>query len=493
MNNNDQSLDISNSYKQILYDIDHNKYYLKYENDKTLYNSNIFGMKTPKQYSSNIIISAYKDRILSNSMDKINFKVDNSLYHPQTNRFEGYTQFPRPLVVPFTNIAQPETRKYLYETMLKIKNDFVIQKNKDIFTKKLNRGLHYYTGTIHNLSDNKNKNLFLKKINECLQKEEEAKNMDKQQSMEEREIRALKNIKKKLVSNSTNVIFGRKLKPPNKKFIQKFKINYNVYFRNPIEKLKEIKTEKKDYFKDLYKILNKDEVKQFLNSTNNKATNVRRINKSINKSIQPKIKNIRYILSGHKLLNNRNQTKETKETVLNDENTNIENSIEQSKDLLDNINLIEKDYIKELSNQKNNFFSTIEKNCKNNYEHLISKENEPNKIKSYSLDNKSKVNDGYENIHPISNFYRNFKLEKKLLTGYIQPIIKEEIKIRKGILKYKSFIDTYKKEIELYKKVNPIRCKINEEKEEKELKYLLKKLEKARELNPANFKNVNIK
>ena len=250
MNDNDQSLDISNSNKQILYDIDHNKYYLKYENDKTLYNSNIFGMKTPKQYSSNIIISAYKDRILSNSMDKINFKVDNSLYHPQSNRFEGYTQFPRPLVVPFTNIAQPETRKYLYETMLKIKNDFVIKKNKDIFTKKLNRGLHYYTGTIHNLSDNKNKNLFLKKINECLQKEEEAKNMDKQQSMEEREIRALKNIKKKLVSNSTNVIFGRKLKPPNKKFIQKFKINYNVYFRNPIEKLKEIKTEKKDYFKE---------------------------------------------------------------------------------------------------------------------------------------------------------------------------------------------------------------------------------------------------
>ena len=46
--------------------------------------------------------------------------------------------------------------------------------------------------------------------------------MDKQQSMEEREIRALKNIRKKLVSNSTNVIFGRKLKPPNTKFIQKF-------------------------------------------------------------------------------------------------------------------------------------------------------------------------------------------------------------------------------------------------------------------------------
>ena len=491
MNNNNQSLDISHTNKQILYDIDRDKYYLKYENNNKLYNSNLFGIKTPKQYSSNITLSSYKDRILSHSMDKINFNVDNSLYRPQPNRFEGYTQFARPLVFPFTNIAQPETRKYLYETMLKVKNDFVTQKNKNIFTKKLNRGLHYYTGSINNISDTKNKNLFLKKINDCLQKEEDAKNMDKQQSMEEREIRALKNIRKKLVSNSTNVIFGRKLKPPNKKFIQKFKINYNVYFRNPIEKLKEIKTEKKDYFKDLYKTLNKDEVKQYLNLMNNKdkAINERRINKSI----QPKIKNIRYILSGHKLPNNRYQTKETKETVLNDDITNIENSVEQSKDLLDNINLIEKDYINELSNQKNNFFSTIEKNCKNNYEHLISKENEQDKINSYSLDNKLKINNGYENIHTISNFYRNFKLEKKLLTGYVKPIIKEEIKIRRGVMKFKSFIDTYKKEIELHKKVNPIRCKINEEKEEKELKYLLKKLEKARELNPAKFKNINPK
>ena len=170
MNNNNQSLDISHTNKQILYDIDRDKYYLKYENNNKLYNSNLFGIKTPKQYSSNIILSSYKDRILSHSMDKINFNVDNSLYRPQPNRFEGYTQFARPLVFPFTNIAQPETRKYLYETMLKVKNDFVTQKNKNIFTKKLNRGLHYYTGSINNISDTKNKNLFLKKINDCLQK-----------------------------------------------------------------------------------------------------------------------------------------------------------------------------------------------------------------------------------------------------------------------------------------------------------------------------------
>ena len=160
---------------------------------------------------------------------------------------------------------------------------------------------------------------------------------------------------------------------------------------------------------------------------------------------------------------------------------------------MDNNNSREKDYINELSNQKKNLFNTIEKNSKNNYEHLLSKENESNKINSNSSDNRVKINDEYETIHTFSNIYKNFKLEKKLIKRYVKPLIKEEIKIRRGIMKFKSFIDTYKKEIELYKKVNPIRCKLNEEKEQKEMKYLIKKLEKARELNPDKFKIINSK
>ena len=47
-------------------------------------------------------------------------------------------------------------------------------------------------------------------------------------------------------------------------------------------------------------------------------------------------------------------------------------------------------------------------------------------------------------------------------------------------MKFRSFIETYKKELELYKLVNPIRYKLSEEKEQKEIKYLKKKLEKNR-------------
>ena len=408
-----QTLDIYKPNKQILYDIDHNKYFLKYENDTKLYNSNLFGIKTPKEYCSNIILSSYKDRILSHSMDKINFKVDNSLYRPQSNRFEGYTQFARPLVVPFTNISQPQTRKYLYETISKLKNDFVIEKNKNIFDKKLNKGLHYYTGTISNISDIKGKNLFLKKINECLKQEEDAKNMDKAQSMDEREIKSLINIKKKLMSNSTNLIFGRKLKPPNTKFIQQFKINYNIYFRNPIEKLKTLKTEKKDYFKDLYQALNKDEVKEYLSSINPKTT----LNNNMFNILKSKKKNYRYLFGTYNS-ENLTQTKTTKETNVFDDKDNS-SSLEQTKCLFENNDSTNKDYLDILNSKRDNIFDSMENNASKNYKHLFSKDYEQKKQFS-SFDNKDMVSGDKIDIRTLSIINKNYKLEKKLLKDILR-------------------------------------------------------------------------
>ena len=179
--------------KEILYDMDLNKYYLKYENNSKLFNSNIFGVNTPQTFSSPKILGSYKERVLSHSMDKINFKVDKSLYRPQSKRFEGYTQFPRPLVVPFTNVSQSQTRKYLYENIGKIKNVFLTPKNKTIFAQKLNQGLDFYTGTINNIADNKNKKKLIKKINECIAEEEKAIEYNREKTMEDRELRSLRN------------------------------------------------------------------------------------------------------------------------------------------------------------------------------------------------------------------------------------------------------------------------------------------------------------
>ena len=472
-----QMLQIFKPRKEILYDTDHGRYYLKYENDNKLYNSNLFGNKNPHTFN-NIVLGSYKDRIISHSMDKINFKVDNSLYRPQPNKFEGYTQFARPLVIPFTNVTNPQAKKYLNDTISKVENVFLTPKNKTIFEHKFNQGLDFYSGTINNTTSAKGKNLFLKKINECLIKEKNEKNyFNKGKSLEDSELRALKYIRKKIMSNSKNIVYGRKLKQPSKKFIHKFKINYNIYFRNPIKKLKSVKTEKKEYFKDLYEILNKEKVKQYLNSLQPHTT----LNNSIKNISQEKIKKIRDILSANKSVN-KSQTKETKETILFDDKNN--NLIDQSKCLFDNNYLISKDYFDNFISKRENLFSTIENNSSKNYEHLISKDNEENK-KFYSMDNNSKLINEKIDIRTLSIMIRNYNLEKKLLPGYVEPTIKEELHLRKGIVKYRPFINLYKKEMELYKMVNPIRYKLSEEKEEKELKYLKKRLAKNREINSA--------
>ena len=472
-----EALEFNKPRREILYETDRNKYYLKYENDRKLYDSNIFGKKAP-QMLTNTVLPTYKERILSHSMDKINFKIDNTLYRPQHNRFEGYTQFARPLVIPFTNVTQKQMRKYLNDTINKIEKSYLTPKNKTIFQQKLNQGLGFYTGTINDMSDTKGKNLFIKKINDCLKKVANEKNNNNEKSMEDSEIRALRNLKKKLVSNSTNLIHGRKLKQPSKKFIHKFKINYNIYFRNPIQKLKQMKTDKKDYFKDLYKTLNKAEIKQYLDFVNNKTPKNDKIS-----SKEPKIKkNYRYILSAHKP-GNKSQTKETRETCLFEDKDNA--LLEQSKCLLDNNSMSPKDYLDKLRTKRDNFFSTIENNCSKNYKHLLSDEYESNEMYS-SLDDKLKNSNDTIDIRTFSVMNKNYKLEKKLLTGYIKPEEKEELHFRKGIIRYKPFINIYKKELELYKMVNPVRYKLSEEKEEKEMKYLKKRLEKSREISSAN-------
>ena len=103
--------------------------------------------------------------------------------------------------------------------------------------------------------------------------------------------------------------------------------------------------------------------------------------------------------------------------------------------------------------------------------------------KSDLFDDDDKDNSSHIEIKNNDTLYNHCKLEKKLLLGYKQPAEKKEIILRKSLPKFKPFINTYRKELELYKKVNPLVHKFNEEKEQKELEYLKKQLEKNREIS----------
>ena len=69
-----------------------------------------------------------------------------------------------------------------------------------------------------------------------------------------------------ILSNSINFIFGRKLKKPDDKFFTQFKINYNVYFKNPLNKNllsnKGNEIDDKKFFEEFYKTFNKKKCKK---------------------------------------------------------------------------------------------------------------------------------------------------------------------------------------------------------------------------------------
>jgi hypothetical protein len=273
--------------KQIIYDIDQDKYFLKEKENNKLYESNQYGQKKAKINIPQTGFANYNERILTKSIDKINFNIDESLYRPQSLRFDGYSQFPRPLILPFSNVTSIKLRNNIIEKLKKTNRYFTTYKNKKILNKKLNKGLSFYTGTI-NIANTKNKKKLLDKINGALSADERRNifNTNKEK-LNNHKKNALKHLKNKLLSNSTNKIFGRKLKRPDSKFNLRFRINYNIMFNNPIKnnKLKSYENEidSKLYYEELYRILNKKNITKSLNLSGEKK--ITEIEDNINNNI----------------------------------------------------------------------------------------------------------------------------------------------------------------------------------------------------------------
>ena len=440
------------SEKQILFDIDKGKYYLKNNDNIKIIESNLFGKKKAQVNIEQTGIAKYSNRINTNSIEKLNFKIDNSLYHPQTSRFEGYSQFPRPLITPFANsVSKTKLQKNLIKEITKTDAILTVQKNKNVLNKKTNEGLPYYSGTINNLVNTKNREYVLKKINDGL-----TANKNLLQKRDKTMDNILNKLKKNIMTNSTNTIFGRKLKKPDNKFVEQFNINYNIYFNYPIKKQrnKNVEKDSKVYFRDLYEALNKDRVKKKLNMRKKKEN-------AMNSDIKNKSKNESN--SFHKNV--------IKEYVYHTPRNNIVQQNENNK-------MINTDQrvIQNYCHDKNrNYLDTIMKN-KNKFNTVYKLREKYDNLSSN--DKKEEMS----SIRTLTNIYQKCNLEKKLLNGFIKPIIKE-VHFRKTVPKYNSAANIYKKEMELYKIVNPIRHKLDEERKMKELKLIQEKLEKERDFD----------
>ena len=487
---------LHNPNKELFFDLDKDNYYLKYENNIRLYQSNVLGLKQPKINVHQTGFAKYKDRILHNTIEKLNFKIDDSIYHPQSLRFEGYSQFPRPLIIPFSNISKVKLQKNLIKDLRKTENIFTTNKNKDLLDVKTNEGLSFYSGTINNIVNTKNKKIVLNKINEALSFEEKKNIFSTKEKMKNSEIIAIKKLKNNILSNSTNTIFGRNLKKPDEKFITQFKINYNVYFKNPIKKSKlknlETETDKNNYFEELYDTLNKKRVQKILNSPKKKLflqidedkNNVKHYQTIYNKKEQ-KNKDEK-VLSAPSLI----KEEKNKESLSTDQINNKNEEIKSNDKVKDIKNYFDSLYL----NKNKNKFKTLEYESKTKYKELLSEENEYKIKDNIFLDKKTRnnKNNNLMNIRTMSDLHKNLNLEKKLLVGYVKPKIIQRI-YRRAVPKYKSSLNIYKKEWDLIKLVNPIKYKLDEEKKMKELKFLREKLIKGKNIISLNSPKIKTK
>ena len=106
--------------------------------------------------------------------------------------------------------------------------------------------------------------------------------------------------------------------------------------------------------------------------------------------------------------------------------------------------------------------------------------------KKDNLNNKSKV-------HSLEDITKEFINEKNHINGFIKPIRKQNVILRKGNPKYKSGKELYKKELDLFKLVNPQKLKMEEDENEKRNNYLKRKIEKDRKIRIVKDKNIRAK
>ena len=484
--------------KEIIYDIDKDKYYLYNKENNKINQINSFGKKKAKINNAQVGKASYNERLKSKSIDKINNKIDDSLYHPRMKYFDRFSQIPRPLVKPFTNdndiILQSKSDIFNY-----IKNKkFIIstQKNHNLFNKN-NENIHeldYYSGTIagdiinNNKNNIENKNKVLKDIDEKINNKELNKN----------EIDLINIFKKNLLNNSRNIIDGKELNKPKDIFKNRYTINHNVMFINPIKNLsinKDLLINLNIYH-ILYKSINNNNItslknkniineihQHFYNKINDFGKNKKQYKLGRPKSvINIKAKNkLDNINNSNTIIKRNNYFFLPEKKIIEKNEAKRYDTEDDYIDIYNNQNIINNKVIIKNSNSKStgDLKSRNKKIIKYNYNNF-------NGSKSAS-DILLKNNN---NIHSFIDLKKNYKIEKKLLNGYQKPFIKEIPILRKGIPKYKSTGELYKKELDMFKLVNPDKLKSEEDENNKRINFLKKKIEKEKIVQIVKYKHL---
>ena len=501
--------------RNISFEMDKNKYYYL-DNKGSNYICNMYGDNRPKfKYKISGFINGSQRKVIKNSKSLSDILISNrykfsnqteneKIYLPSLRKFEGYTQFPRPICSPFGNIPNYEMDKNS-KLKLKLKSEKSLdnEDNKKLFKKdEENKGLSYITSNIkmaidsietskddsnNNKNSKKDKNLLLKLIKNTCNKINNTPNLPNNLKNNNHTLKALIHLKKKLLNNNeTNMINGRKLKEPNTYIINEYKIINKKLFRD---------YKSTNNFLDQHKNL----VKSF-SHFNLQLSQMMNKNKSDNSKI-----NSGRILLNKISLNNINQKpiNLTEKVFNNDLNATSKNDLNKNEDnLKQNLLKIPKTRNKLLSSETKTNFSYSQSDRRINlmhfnYDYQETKEsilsrpqnNLFSSVKPNSKDNTKEENQSFisEKYHIFTfnrkiNFRKNLERysqsERRLLEGYKKDEPKKPKLFNtkeEDQPKYKDFSEIYKKELETLEKCNPTLFDLQKKIEKKETEKLKKR------------------
>ena len=384
-------------------------------------------------------------------------------YFPSTRKFEGYHNFPRPIVPPYSNLP---SQKKIEKNRTIIKNClstyFSNDKNKNYVIKRNeNKGLSFLTNNLNECDALKfNSEKLLKVIEETFNDYNEKYKYKLNKLKENQAIKAISKFKNYILENKdTTFINGRKLKEYNPKIKEEYNIINNLLKKKPLINAVEDKRNlnKIKSYNTISKIkkIPKLKINQLQNNNNMEKMNT--IYSSRDLTIGKKLKmNFGIFSYEEEARKKRERLKQMEEHLNNKESKEI-NKEENNNEIN---NSKQKEEIEEKKENDISFISMISDKEKNmNIKYKIK---DMNKLKI--------MNENEKNM--LKGFIHEEKKKKKFFIKLLKP-------------KLKTIGQQYIEDIELLKKTNPIIFKMEEKKEERNLKRLEKKI-KALQINANN-------
>ena len=384
-------------------------------------------------------------------------------YHPSTKKFEGYSKFPRPLSPPFSNMPNCQMKEQIKKDLIQNLEKYYSEKNskKLILNSNHNLGLSYMTTDLNEFDFRK---VDIKKILELIRqtldtiKEKYPLKINDFNKLPK--VKALTQFMNYLLSNKdTTILNGKKLNKPNSQIKKKYDCIKSAIYRHRLKKNNKNKLTINNDKNNIDSFKKKFELRNLTAGTFEK--NNKKIKNNILDNIL-KIKNNDLFL-GRKINMDFGSFSYEKE----------------QKGAKNNIALAQGNKITVIKNQ----LTEITKESEESYYKEDEKKNE--EVIS-SISNKSESEKKYEkeNIKELKglNFMlNNFIKEKNLIKGF-------QIEERKGFIclfknirpKYKNNGELYEKDMELLQRTNPIAFKIQQKKDEFDMKQLIKKVNTQR-------------